>query len=472
MSTPPPNSKFDLHVAPDRLLVMLGLREGISVTAAEVIAALRELEVKSFDDGVIIAALERRALETMTLAIATGTPAIDERPGRIEYRVPMSGSDGLVITRVEVGQVIAKIAPNVPGKPGRDVFGKPIEPLAATQVQMGNGVALNNGEITSTARGSVGVRNGTLSVEPLMEVAADHHGPIEFEGDLIVKGALENGRTVRASGSLLVGGTVDAADVRVKGAMQVKGGLIGRGKGRCMSGGDLWCRFISGSSLHVQGSVHVQGDITNAQIVAFKAVDAPRGHIYGGHIVANGGVSCKTLGNDSGTATRIEVGSEAALSMITAAANAEIDAYRTRVRQIREKIGPLMQQLKFLTHQQREKATELLAQASETEERAEQIASELNDRLAQMRASESATVVVSDAAFAGVTIRINGLETALSTSFKGPLTFSAAKVGRVTQIVMTEADSGTQTPLPTYAAQAHVAARRPTRAPETLRAAA
>jgi uncharacterized protein (DUF342 family) len=433
----------------------LRVNAGVTVTSTEVIARLRELQVKSFDDGAIIDALERRSTEAFTLDVASGTPPVHERAGKIDFRVPVNQSnDGLTFTKVEPGQVIAKVLPAIPGKPGRDVFGQPIASPAAPSLKTGRNLTTTNGELIATARGNLGVRDGVLSVEPLLEVSTDDPKPIDFDGDLIVKGALTNRRVVRATGSMIVGGPVEAADVRVKGSLHVKGGLISSGGGRCASGGDLWCRFISGANLHVQGHVRVQGDVINGRVVAFKSVDIPRGQICGGHIVANGGVACTTLGNASGTATRIEVGSEATMNTITTATTAEIEAHRTRARQVRDKIGPLMQQLKNLTHQQREKATELLAQASEAEEHAEELATELNSRLEQLRTGEAATVSVQNIAHAGVTIRINGSETVLKDSFKGPLTFSAAK--GAAQIILTDSASGTQTGLPTYAATSAV----------------
>jgi hypothetical protein len=112
-----------------------------------------------------------------------------------------------------------------------------------------------------------------------------------------------------------------------------------------------------------------------------------------------------------------------------------------------------MKQLKQLTHQQREKATELLAEASEAEDKAEQIAAALNARLDELRAHEDATIVVQRIAHAGVKVRINGHTTELTSTVRGPFTLSVDKAESGTHIVLTDSASGKRTPLPTSPVQ-------------------
>lgn len=65
-------------------------------------------------------------------------------------------------------------------------------------------------------------------------------------------------------------------------------------------GGQIWCRFVSGASLSIAGDLHVQSEI------------------------ANGGLTCQTLGNKAGAPTVLEVGSDHSLLSMLAASRPDL----------------------------------------------------------------------------------------------------------------------------------------------------
>ncbi len=79
-------------------------------------------------------------------------------------------------------------------------------------------------------------------------------------------------------------------------------------------------------------------------------------------------------------ATIVEVGTDQTLRAMLMDFKTELDANRKRIAQVREKIAPLMQCLKRLTPQQKEKATELLYEADELEVQTEQKLLSLTER--------------------------------------------------------------------------------------------
>ena len=381
---------FKIEVSEDRLTATVAIAEGAKVSAAEIIAALREMKVTPFDDGAINEAVEKPKAEAISIVAARGTPAVDERPKKIEYRVPVADEVACAIAKVEAGQVVATLSASVPGTDGVDVFGQPIAHKKDETFKIGRNLSLVKDEITANAAGNLRLSGNSLSVEPFLELRDDDHdmAPVTFDGDVLVKGCVSEGRVLELSGSLTVGGAIEAVQLKTGGPVNVKGGIIGKAKGKYVVGGELRCRFISGGSIVAAADVHVQSEIVQSHLICSGRLTVAHGAISGGDISANGGISCKVLGHSGGAPTVVEAGTGKAFRSLVAATNSQIDANRKRVAEVRAKIEPLMRQQKLLTPQQKEKATELLFEAGEMEEKTAQMSKELDDQIRQVSEKE------------------------------------------------------------------------------------
>jgi uncharacterized protein (DUF342 family) len=363
----------------------------------------------------------------------------------------MNDGPGVGITRVIPDQVVATLSAGVAGRDGRDVFGNAlVHKPAATTFQLGEGLVLQKGEVVTTAKGNLVFRNGTLRVHPMLEVYRDDGKPVEFEGDVLIKGGLRDGQIVHASGSVVVGGAVEAAKLNAGGSLHVKGGMIGKNTGRCDVAGDIYCRFISAMHVAAHGSVNVQGEIVHSTIHCGGALTATMGTIYDSKVIASGGVVCQTLGNERGVPTLIEAGTDRTELALVLSEAREIEASQKRVHEIRQKIEPLMKFLKSLTPQQRERVTELMAEAGTLEEESTRKAQDAEQRCQAMRQHAKAEIVVREAAYPGVTVRFPGVETTFRAAIKGPFKLVSRKQSLLTEILLIDEADGSSTVLPSH----------------------
>jgi len=440
----------EIAISSDRMTVTLNIQHGAEASSSDIIAQLRALKIARFDDGMVIEAIEHSKKGNKSLEVANGVAPVDDRPGRVEYRVPFAISSPSP-TKVEVEQVIANVTPGSMGTDGIDVFGQLIERRKSPpSLQIGRNLLEGNGKVICQARGNLQLIENVLSVEPLLEIRGDDGqlAPIVFDGDVAVRGSLDDGRSVEITGCLAVGGALEAVQLNAGGSVMVQGGLIGKQKGRYTIGGDLKCRFISGGIIVVGQDVQVQSDITESSITCGGRLVVDHGVIFGGIIAAIRGLACVTLGNTNGTPTLIEAGNGIAVRSFLVAARTQIEANQKRIQIIRSKIAPLVKVMKALTREQREKATELLFEADDLEMETKKLVADLEIQSRKLNENARAEVAIAKIVHPGVTVRFPDAETIFPTAIKGPLTLTQQKSNGHAQILLTNGTDQSTTILP------------------------
>src|SRR5262249_30921283 len=121
--------------------VTLQVPQDAAPNPADVIAKLREMKLAGFDDGLVIQALEQGKGKAVSVVVATGRPAVDERPAKIQYRVPVADGVNCTVAKVEADQVVATFTPGVAGSDGHDVFGTAL-PHQKNSIQFGRNLVL------------------------------------------------------------------------------------------------------------------------------------------------------------------------------------------------------------------------------------------------------------------------------------------------------------------------------------------
>jgi hypothetical protein len=281
-------------------------------------------------------------------------------------------------------------------------------------------------------------------------------GDIHHDGDLKVGGNIRGGMTVVAGGELTVGGSIDAAHVKAARSITVAGAIAGHGKGRCVSGGTVSFRIANGMEIHAAEDVVAVIEIVNCRIIAGGALKCEQGSLHGGHITANGGVICDTLGSPAGMATLIEAGIDERLRRLGETVALEIERNLIKIHRVRTEIAPLLANQKALTAKQKETATEMLFEAGELEEKTETLIRDLRRAADAIRARGKPEVVVNKTLNPGVTVRFDGVETAITEPIAGPVRIWIKPLGHSHQIVLTDLTDNTSHSLMT---SAHVDAK-------------
>ncbi|MGN7760366.1 DUF342 domain-containing protein [Paenibacillus sp. 22594] len=264
--------------------------------------------------------------------IAIGQPSVNGTDGRVvltvdmeEDRKPLEMADGKVdykdlvrLHNVLKGQIIAKVIPPQPGKPGMMVTGEelPFKPGKEAHFKVGKNVLVDQEETAMYAAidGLVTLtEKGKINVFPVYEVNGDvdySTGNIDFVGTVVIRGNVLTGFTVKSAGDIRVVGGVEGAELISGGSIEITGGIIGYNKGLVSAGKNVKVSFIQDGNVVAGEDVIVSQSVMHSNIRAGKDVlcNGTKGLIVGGIVQAGERVVARTIGNTMSTATAIEVG--------------------------------------------------------------------------------------------------------------------------------------------------------------------
>ncbi|MDD7274772.1 MAG: FapA family protein [Treponema sp.] len=223
-----------------------------------------------------------------------------------------------LIQNVVEGQPLAKKIPAERGKGGKTIFGRYLEAKNGKDINLplGKNVVVDSDghTILAATNGQVLLIADKINVEPVMEIEGDvsiKTGNITFLGTVIVKGNVDDGFNIKASGNIEVYGTVGRSSLIADGNIIVSLGIMGRDEGVIQAGKSLWAKFIQNTTVTVEEFVIVADGIINSNVTARKRIllQGKRAAIIGGHLFATEEISAKTVGSSGGgSETILEVG--------------------------------------------------------------------------------------------------------------------------------------------------------------------
>jgi uncharacterized protein (DUF342 family) len=303
---------------------------GKSITKEDIVAALVRAGVKfGLNEQVITDFLQDKHYCTDYI-LAKATPAVQGHDAKITYHFntdltlkPKINEDGTVdfhqldtISHCKKGDLLATLTPMDPGKPGIDVCGVVIRPLKLNNrvLRHGNKVILSEDGLKaySEVNGHVSLTDGRIFVSDIYEVPADvdtSTGDIDYEGNVIIKGNVLTGFSVKAKGNIEVNGVVEGAYIEAGGQIILKRGMQGMNKGVLKANGNIITKFIENAEVIAGGYITTES-ILHSKVSAKGdiIVGGKRGFVTGGEIRSGSLISVKTAGSQMGTATLLEVG--------------------------------------------------------------------------------------------------------------------------------------------------------------------
>lgn len=333
---PSADAIFVIDIAKDEMKVTATINPptmgGADVTAEQIKTSLTNQGVVAGISDEKIQALIDSPVYNEPVIVAEAVLPVDGRDAYIAYNFETDRSklrakeaaNGQVdfkelnlIQNVVEGQPLAQKIPAEKGRAGKTIYGRYLEAKDGRDIQLPLGrnvtVDTDGRTILAGANGQVLLVNDKVCVEPILELDGVNikTGNITFLGTVIVKGSVEDGFNVKASGNIEVSGTVGKCTLESDGDIIVSSGVIGRDEGRILCGGSLWAKFIQNTTVQVEENVIVNDSIMNSEISAQKKVilQGKRAQITGGNIFATEAVIAKNIGSDGGgTETVISVG--------------------------------------------------------------------------------------------------------------------------------------------------------------------
>ncbi|CAB3395734.1 FapA family protein [Kyrpidia spormannii] len=176
-----------------------------------------------------------QAKDTTECIVLRGTPPVPGRAARYRRVELPKVHDPLQrqmrITSIGLGTTVAVLEPEIPGTPGRDVFGREIPcPVHRSLPTLGQGVIEVNDRLVAVRSGRLLFTKNRIDVIP--ELVIDHDlsskdGKVEFDGDVVVLGSVLDGSYIKAMGTVRVNGGVFHSTVLGERGVSVQDAIVG-----------------------------------------------------------------------------------------------------------------------------------------------------------------------------------------------------------------------------------------------------
>jgi uncharacterized protein (DUF342 family) len=228
--------------------------------------------------------------------------------GRVDFK------DLNLFTVVSENELLAEKIPPTQGTPGVDVLGQPIFPKPGKDIPLplGKNVYAVGNEIRASIAGQLQMQNNKVHVLPVIEIKGDvdlSTGNVEFVGNVLVRGSVQSGFTVKADGNVEINGSVSGGSVEGNNVV-IRMGIQGAQRGYVRARENVTTKFIENATVSAGGDVMVNDVILHSHVSAGKRVivEGRRGFIAGGHVLAAEEIRAKTVGTHLAVATDLEVG--------------------------------------------------------------------------------------------------------------------------------------------------------------------
>ncbi|MGN0589360.1 MAG: FapA family protein [Ruminiclostridium sp.] len=328
--------------------------------------------------------------------------------GNVDYR------DLGTIKNIKQGEVIADIVPETPGKPGKDIRGVVQNqfPGKPAKVYSGNGVAVSEDgtKLIAAVSGNLRWNKDRFVVDDVLTISDDVDlsvGNIDFIGDIVIKGNINEGFVVKAVGDINVFGNITGANVTSESSISVRLGII---NSEVKAAGDITASFCENSTIESNGNCTAQSFVSctlfcNGNLTAKGGKSA----IVGGKYTCLSDVEANYIGSDTYIRTIITLGNVAVLAEEKIEHEKKLKEYNQQLEQLNLVCETLQKQKKAgQLPQQREEmlATSIRAKFGHMKA-INAIKARIADIEKEINGNNDLKVKVNRAIFPGVTIRIN-----------------------------------------------------------------
>lgn len=242
-----------------------------------------------------------------------GRPKVDAYD-RVDYK------DMNLFVLVHKGDLLAERILQTEGVSGKDVFGKEVHAKNGRPIPVPNGKnteIVNENQLIATIDGQIIDSERKIEVDPHLVVAGGvgvGSGDIDFIGSVEVKGNVELGFKVKATGDITISGMVSGGTVEGRN-VYVSGGVSGMNRGKVKAIDDVRTAFAENADIEAGRDIYVSDVALHSNIQAGKNIflEDKRGMITGGHAAAGEEIRCKVAGNQAFVVTCLSVGVNPAL---------------------------------------------------------------------------------------------------------------------------------------------------------------
>ncbi len=322
-------SKTKLHAW---IMAVPPINGGAEISEDKIKALLSENNVVKGVDESIITKICSEKKYFCFFEIAKGEYAVNGKNGYIVDKFPRKTNINIRedekgnlnykelnnVRSIHSGEVICEVYYPVDGIDGMRVDGKVITAVKGKQPKIPNGknVVFNEDKslLVADKDGELLFKDGLFMINELLTIENDvdnASGNINFAGNVLIKGDVREGFSVKAEGNITIQGTAEGAVLEAKGDINIDHGMNGGGKGIIRAGGNIKCKFLENCSAYAKGVVNVDqvmySEISSGDSVI---VSGKKGSVTGGKIIAAKTITANVIGaaNNSYLKTDIVLG--------------------------------------------------------------------------------------------------------------------------------------------------------------------
>ncbi len=347
--------------------------------------------------GCLLTCNEER-VEVSDIVVARGKSPINETPPYLVLADTLTAREakeeaararvdfkelGLFVL-VKKDDVLATLMPKCEGAMGTTIRGNavPFAKERASFPKPGKNTAWLEGRVVAKCAGRFQANAESFWVDEVLDILGNidlRVGNIDFPGDVVIRGEIRDGFTVKAGKSILCVGTIGGARIDCAGDLITQQGIVGKEKAVIRVGGTAEAKFIEGCALDVVGPIRVRTSVLNATVHTRDRLEmGDRGIIIGGIVKAQNGVSAAQIGTERGPRTEIHCGIDFNVeqrliwirdrNIALAFKLREIDVKMKASARAREVLSPLREKIKAAIHQLNESARALVSTLDRNEE--------------------------------------------------------------------------------------------------------
>lgn len=375
--------------------------EEVRFTKEQLKDFLKEKQVTfGFIENNLEKVVESTSVDDFPIQVARGIPQKNGENGDIKYELELNPTiertervdfrEVMKIPSVKAGEKLATLIPPTKGNPGTTVRGTSIKPKPGKPYLMrpGRNVRFNQDDQSfyATENGEVHVSNNRIHVHNVYEINSDitmKIGNIDFVGNVVIRGNVPSGFTIKAAGDIKIFGIVEAATIIAGGSVYISEGIAGLKTGSIEAKEDVQIGYINQANVYARGSIYVDHSILHSQCVAENDIICHKGNIIGGSTSAGNKIEVRDLGNRMHTKTYITFGVDQQL----ASEISRLEKEQATLKENIKKLNVLEQKLTANKENNDPKTRITLLRLKNSKVKAEEQIEELEDEISRINAT-------------------------------------------------------------------------------------
>lgn len=348
--------------------------------------------------------------------IARGTEPVNGRDGYYDFQFETKNQQTLQLSDdgsidfdrikwfepVSKNQVLAVYHAPSPGQNGKTVTDTTIPAIPGKEkpVLAGSGFKLLPDQKTYVAckKGHVRLQKYELTVSDLtcLGSLSPSNEPLDFDGDVYVKGNITGPLAINVTGDLVVDGFVNGAEIHCGGNLILKSGInTSAVKNSLTVNKQVICKFFEYVTLSADGNISF-GSSLNSDLSSYGSIISygEKGGIIGGSCYAEKGFCLSNIGNSAGNSTTLLLGTNDHMKLQAMKLDKEILNIKTNISQLKDAYQDAYKNIVIKKHQKNDLLIQLkekIDQKNEELETAHQKTEQLNKR--RLRACSSRIIV-------------------------------------------------------------------------------